>query len=96
LNLATLARHEWFDFHPTKGRITAVSTIKISATLDAERVAEAKRRVGGRGFSRFLDESLAMRLQAARLEDLEADLSSEFGPIPEEARRRIGAVEWPQ
>ena len=73
-----------------------MSTVKVSATLDAERVAEAKRRVGGRGFSRFLDESLAMRLQASRLEDLEAELTSEFGPISEEVRRRINAVEWPQ
>lgn len=64
--------------------------------MDAERVAEAKARVGERGFSRFLDESLAMRLQWARLEDLERDLTEEFGPIPEEARRRVEAMDWPR
>ena len=73
-----------------------MGTVKISATLDADRVADAKRRVGGRGFSRFLDESLAMRLQASRLEDLEAELTAEYGPISDEARRRINAQEWPQ
>lgn len=73
-----------------------MSTVKISATLDAERVAEAKRRVGERGFSRFLDESLAMRLQASRLEDLETDLSAEFGPISDAARRRVDTIEWPR
>ena len=64
--------------------------------LDAERVAEAKARVGERGFSRFLDESLAMRLQWARLEDLERELANEFGPIPEESRRQVEAMEWPR
>ena len=73
-----------------------MSTIKVSTTLDAGRVAEAKARVGERGFSRFLDESLAMRLQWARLEDLERDLAGEFGPIPEASRRRIEALEWPR
>ncbi len=73
-----------------------MSTVKVSATLDAERVAEAKARVGERGFSRFLDESLAMRLQWARLEDLERDLTEEFGPIPEGSRRRVEAMEWPR
>ena len=73
-----------------------MSTVKVSTTLDADRVAEAKARVGERGFSRFLDESLAMRLQWARLEDLERDLTEEFGPIPEEARRRVEAMDWPR
>ena len=73
-----------------------MSTVKVSTTLDAERVAEAKARVGERGFSRFLDESLAMRLQWARLEDLERELAEEFGPIPEESRRRVEAMEWPR
>ena len=73
-----------------------MSTVKVSTTLDAERVAEAKARVGERGFSRFLDESLAMRLQWARLEDLERELANEFGPIPEESRRQVGAMEWPR
>ena len=74
-----------------------MSTVKVSTTLDAERVAEAKARVvGERGFSRFLDESLAMRLQWARLEDLERELANEFGPIPEESRRQVEAMEWPR
>ena len=73
-----------------------MSTIKVSTTLDADAVREAKARVGERGFSRFLNESLALRLQWARLEDLEHELEAEFGPIPEEARRRVEAMEWPR
>ena len=73
-----------------------MSTIKVSTTLDADAVEEAKARVGQRGFSRFLNESLAMRLQWARLEDLENELADEFGPIPEESRRRLEGMEWPR
>ena len=47
-----------------------MSTVKVSTTLDAGSVAEAKALVGERGFSRFLNESLAMRLQRVRLEKL--------------------------
>jgi len=79
-----------------RARHEPVVTVKVSTTLDAERVAEAKARVGERGLSRFLDESLAMRLQWARLEDLERDLTEEFGPIPEESRRQVEAMEWPR
>ena len=73
-----------------------MGTVKVSTTLDADRVAEAKTRVGERGFSRYLNEALAMRLQRARLEDLELELAKEFGPISDESRRRIEALEWPR
>ena len=73
-----------------------MTTVKVSTTLDAANVAEAKARVGDRGFSRFLNESLAVRLQRARLEELLAEMAEEFGPIPDEARRRIEGQEWPR
>src|ERR1035437_231448 len=84
------------DDGPTRGRIVAMTTVKVSTTLDAANVAEAKARVGNRGFSRFLNESLAMRLQRARLEELLAEMAEEFGPIPDDARRRIEGQEWPR
>jgi hypothetical protein len=73
-----------------------MSTVKVSTTLDAESVAEAKGRVGERGFSRFLNEALAMRLQRVRLEELLAEMAEEHGPIPEEARRWVEGQEWPR
>ena len=72
-----------------------MGTIKVSITLDSDNVAEAKARVGERGFSRFVNESLAMRLQRARLEEMEQEMIAEFGPIPEDARRRVEGLEWP-
>jgi len=76
--------------------ILPMSTQPVSATLTQERVAEAKARVGERGFSRYLDEALARQLQFDRLADLEADLAREFGPIPEAALRRVAEMEWPR
>jgi hypothetical protein len=71
-----------------------MSTTKVSTTLTAERVAEAKARVGERGFSRYLDEALARQLQFDRLADLERQLQDEFGPVPAEVQRRIDEMEW--
>lgn len=76
--------------------ITSVATTQVSATLNAQRVAEAKARVGDRQFSRYLDEALELRLQKDRLADLEAELAAEFGPIPDESRKRIDEMEWPR
>jgi len=69
---------------------------KVSVTLDADLVAEIKSQVGERGFSAYLNETLALRLQRQRFEQLERELTEEFGPISEEARRRAAEIEWPQ
>ena len=68
---------------------------KVSVTLDADLVAEAKSEVGEREFSRYLNDALMLRLQRARLERLELQLSEEFGPIPEEVQRKVDAQDWP-
>ncbi|HJP89046.1 MAG TPA: hypothetical protein VJ850_08435 [Candidatus Limnocylindrales bacterium] len=73
-----------------------MSTVPVSATLDANHVKEARARAGEGGFSKYLDEALAIRLQHDRLVDLEGELEQEFGPIPEASRRRIAAMRWPE
>lgn len=73
-----------------------MSTVPVSATLDADRVKEARARAGEGGFSRYLDEALALRLQHDRLVDLEHELTKEFGPIPDESRNRIATMKWPE
>lgn len=73
-----------------------MGTTKVSTTLSEARVAEAKARVGERGFSRYLDEALARQLQFDRLADLERDLEREFGAIADEERRRVDEMEWPR
>jgi hypothetical protein len=73
-----------------------MATGKFSTTLNRERVEEAKARVGERGFSRYLDEALDLRLQRDRLVDLEQELTEEYGPIPPDVQRRIDERPWPR
>ncbi len=84
------------DNNPTTSRIVGMPRVKVSTTLDAASVDEAKALVGERGFSRFLNESLAMRLQRVRLEKLLDEMVEEFGPIPDEARAWVEGQEWPR
>ena len=71
-----------------------MSTTKVSTTLTTEHVAEAKARVGARGFSGYLDDALTRQLQFDRLADLERQLAEEFGPIPAEVQRRVDEMDW--
>jgi len=66
---------------------------KVSVTLEADLVAEIKSQVGERGFSAYLNEALTRRRQRERLEQLERELTEEFGPIPEEVHRQV-RKEW--
>jgi hypothetical protein len=87
---------QFVDNDPTRSRIVGMARVKVSTTLDAASVDEAKALVGERGFSRFLNESLAMRLQRVRLEKLLDEMGEEFGPIPDEARASVEGQEWPR
>jgi hypothetical protein len=69
---------------------------KVSVTLDAELVAEAKGRLGDQAFSHLLNEALALHLQGLRIEQFERESSREFGPIPEDVQREVEAQEWPR
>jgi len=73
-----------------------MGTTKVSVTLDANLVIEAKSQVGEREFSRYLNEALSLRLQRARLERLERELTEEFGPIPEAVQQDADSEEWPR
>lgn len=61
-----------------------MSTVKVSVTIDEQIVAEIKSSVGARGLSRFINETLAQRLQQQRLLALRAELDAEHGAIPDE------------
>ena len=68
---------------------------KVSVTLDADLVAEIKTELGERGFSRYVNDTLALRMQQRRLEQLEQELAQEYGPIPDEVQREIDSHDWP-
>jgi len=69
---------------------------KVSVTLDAELVAEIKTEIGEGGFSAYLNEVLRRERQRERLQELERELTDEYGPIPDEVQREIDSHEWPR
>ncbi|MGH3797531.1 MAG: hypothetical protein ACRDSP_21900 [Pseudonocardiaceae bacterium] len=67
---------------------------KISVSVDADLVAEARELAGRRGLSALINDALRVRLQHARVGRLLDEMDEEFGPVPaaiEEAVHR----EWP-
>ncbi len=73
-----------------------MGTLKVSVTLDEGRVNEIKAMVGERGFSRYVDEAVALRLQRDGLRTWLAEMDEEQGPVPEEIGRQVAAEfgEW--
>jgi hypothetical protein len=71
-----------------------MATEKVSLSLEEELLAEARKVVGIRGLSGYVNRALSHQLQRDRIAALLADLDSEFGPVDprvvEEVRRA-----WP-
>ena len=66
---------------------------KRSVAFDAEVAREAEERAGERGFSRFVNDAVAQRLQAIRVAELYAEYETRNGPVPEPVRSDV-AAEW--
>ena len=68
-----------------------MATQKISVTLDAERLAKLRERVGARGVSAYLDEALADRMELDErqqaLLDFFDELDADDPPTPERRAR---------
>jgi len=64
--------------------ISCVATEKISATVDAELLAEVRAVAGPRGFSGFVNAALRHELERARLREFLDELAEQVGP-PDEA-----------
>ena len=64
---------------------------KVSLTIEAEVLAEARDRAGRRELSSYVNEALRRQLQRDRLGELLAEMDESSGPVPdemlEEARR---------
>jgi metal-responsive CopG/Arc/MetJ family transcriptional regulator len=67
---------------------------KISISVDPELLEEARQRAGQRGMSKFMNEALKYYLQALRIREFEAELAAHYGPISEEAKKRVAEIEW--
>lgn len=64
---------------------------KVSLSIDADLLAEARARAGRRELSAYVNEALRVQLQRDRLAELLEEMEAESGSIPdevmEEARR---------
>lgn len=69
-------------------------TEKVSLSLDADLLAEARRRAQGRSLSGYVNEGLRRQVLADRQRELLEAWEKEFGPIPEEALAEMGDL-WP-
>lgn len=70
------------------------TTEKISVSLPAELVAEARRLTGGGNLSAFITEGLRRSILAERQHRYLEEWVSEHGPIPDEAMAEMAAL-WP-
>lgn len=61
-----------------------MAVTKVSLSLEAEVVAEARMRAGDRALSSYVSEAVRRRLQHDRMADLLADMNSKAGPVPEQ------------
>jgi hypothetical protein len=69
---------------------------KLSISFDADLAEEARRYAGPRGLSRLVNTAVRRHLQGIRLREAEEELSAKYGPISEEAERRVAEIEWPK
>ena len=70
-----------------------MAVLKKSVAFDEAVGREAIDRAGERGFSRFVNDAVAQRLQALRIVELYAEFEQASGPVPETTRREV-AAEW--
>ena len=65
---------------------------KVSVTLPAELVEEAKARAGEGGLSRFLAESLEQRIRSLKLLEAVGEFEVQYGALDEKTLKR--AKQW--
>lgn len=66
---------------------------KVSVTLGGDTLKEIRERVGKRGVSSFIEDSVQLRLQHDRIRRFLRQLDEEFGPVPPEIKEEVDR-EW--
>lgn len=69
-----------------------MTTDKLSATVDAELLREARARAGPRGLSAFVAGAIRHELDRASLRELLDELADELGPPDEEMVAQAGEM----
>jgi hypothetical protein len=70
-----------------------MTVLKKSVAFDEAVGREALARAGERGFSRFVNDAVAQRLQALRIAELYAEFEQEHGAVSDAVRRGV-SDEW--
>lgn len=71
-----------------------MSTQKVSLSLDADLVSEARRRARDGNLSAYVNQGLRRQILADRQEELLEEWEKEFGPIPQDALDEMASL-WP-
>jgi hypothetical protein len=69
-------------------------TTQVTIPVEDRLLEEARERVGADGLVEFMNDALRYYLQALRIREVEAELAAEYGPLPEEAKNGVVAVQW--
>ena len=67
---------------------------KVSISLDAEVLARARERVGGRGVSAYVNEAVRRQLRRDALSDLLAEMRAANGAVSEQRMEEVRGL-WP-
>ncbi len=70
------------------------NVIKVSVSMPEELTEAVRARAGADGFSRYVTEAVREQVRLDLLDELSADLETEFGPIPEGIRQQTRRT-WP-
>lgn len=69
---------------------------RVTISFDADVADEAQWVAGPRGLSALVNVAVRRHLQAIRLREAGEELTAKYGPISDEARRRMAAFDWPR
>lgn len=67
---------------------------KVSVSLDADVLAQARERVGGRGVSAYVNEAVRRQLRSDALAEVLAAMRETNGPVGDEAMEEVRRL-WP-
>ncbi|MGH3718242.1 MAG: hypothetical protein ACRDRI_05240 [Pseudonocardiaceae bacterium] len=67
---------------------------KVSVSMDAEVLTEARERVGGRGLSAYVNDAVRRQLRRDALSELLAEMREANGPVPDDRMREVRHL-WP-
>lgn len=71
-----------------------MTVAKVSMSLDAEVLAQARERVGGRGVSSYVNEAVRRQLRRDALSDVLSEMRAANGPVPDERMEEVRRL-WP-